>query len=162
MELLRTQMQVGRPATDLTLAVMAEMIRNAATTERMRYQAIDLVRSYWASTPASYVRAIREFVVSNVTLIHEPDEILICPSRMLDDIEAGRAAGDCDDVVLLGASLLTGLGILARIKAVFPAPEGHHQHVFIEYKLDGDIWRPLDLTIKGIPVYPADFVIMDI
>lgn len=158
-ELLRISMPSGKPATDLTLRVMADTIRKASTSEPMRAKAIDLLQGVYALTPRDYIRAVSQFVRERVTLINEADEILICPIKMLADIEAGRAFGDCDDIVLLAGSLVRTLGLPVRLKAVFPAPEGHYQHVFFEYRFPDDpAWRPLDLTINEIPVYPPDFL----
>lgn len=142
---------------------MADLVRADATSEKLRMIAVDIVRSLYCSGPEDYIRAVDTFCRQWVMLIHEPDEILVTPLRMLEDIEAGRAAGDCDDVSMLAAALLTALGIACRFKAVFPSAEGHYQHVFAEYRLgEGLPWLPMDLTINHWPEYPPQWITVEI
>lgn len=163
MEVYRTNLPPGRAATEETLAVMSEIVRYAATTEQLRDAAIDLIRGLYCSGPLDYVQAVAIFCRQRIMLIHEPDEILIDPRKMLMDIDLGRAAGDCDDVSMIAAALLTAIGVECRFKAVFPAEAGHYQHVFTEYRLaSNQAWMPLDLTISGDPQYPPDWIVQSI
>jgi transglutaminase-like putative cysteine protease len=163
MEVLRINLPLGKAATEETLRIMSEIVRYAATTERLRYAAIDMIRGLYCSSPRDYVQAVAIFCRQRVMLIHEPDEILIDPVKMLDDMEAGNAAGDCDDISMIAAALLTAIGIECRFKAVFPAEAGHYQHVFVEYRFaSNQAWMPLDLTISGTPVYPPDWIVQGI
>jgi hypothetical protein len=153
----------GSAATSATLSTMAHAIRSAAMNEWVHYFAVDMVRQTYAGSKEDWIQAVKAFCLQNVMLVDEPEEILIEPVRMLHDIQAGRGAGDCDDITMLAATLLAALGVRTRLKAVFRAPEGHFQHVFLEYLLRaGEPWRPIDLTIYGIPVYPPDYIVEDI
>lgn len=153
----------GQPATILTLNVMAEVSRNAAMTERMREKMIDLLQGLSPATYRDYVQDVETFCKSNVLLINEAEEVLVDPLRMLDDIDRGKAAGDCDDIAALAASLLYSAGIRTRFKAVFPHTEGFYQHVFTEYRLnDAEPWRPIDPTIDHIPVYPPSWITVEV
>ena len=163
MEAYRVQLPSGREATVITLQAMADAAHYAATTERMRDAAIDLVRCLYCNGPDDYIQAVDIFCRREVMLIHEPDEILIDPLKMLDDIDRGRGVGDCDDVSMLAAALITALGIECRFKAVFPSSAGHYQHVFVEYRLASNgPWMPLDITIAGSPEYPPDWITKEI
>jgi hypothetical protein len=165
MEAFRMQLPSGASATETTLAAMADAAHYAATTEKMRETAIDIVRSMYCGSPSDYVQAVDMFCRRSIMLIHEADEILIDPLKMLADIEQGRAAGDCDDVAMLSAALLFSLGIETRFKAVFPHEAGHYQHVFTEYRLvPGGPWMPLDSTIgwNESPEYPPDWIIKEV
>jgi transglutaminase-like putative cysteine protease len=163
METLRLNLPSGRAATAITLATMAELTHYAGTTEAMRDAAIDIVRGYYATSPAKYAAAVALFCRRNVMLISEPDEILIDPCKMLTDIARGRGAGDCDDISMLSMALCFALGLQCRFKAVFPAPEGHYQHVFGEIRLNPNApWLPMDLTILGSPEYPPDWIVQEI
>ena len=164
MEVMRIELPQGRQATIETMAIMAERVRWAASTEQVRDAAIDLIQGVYCSGPADYVRAVDAFCRRWIMVIDEPDEILICPLKMLDDIKAGRAAGDCDDTSMIAAALLSAIGIQCRFKAISPSREfGHFQHVFVEYRLgEGLPWRTLDVTIAGEPVYDFDWVVQEI
>lgn len=153
----------GKPATEKTLEVMATAAREAAMTEAMRDKMIDLLQGLNPSTYRDYIQDVDTFIRSNVLLINEAEEVVIHPLRMLGDIERGKAAGDCDDVSALAASLLYCAGFRARFKAVFPHAEGFYQHVFVEYRRDeSEPWRPLDVTIDHIPVYPNEWITREV
>lgn len=154
----------GRAATEITLRTMADLTRSAAMTQAMREKMIDLLQSLHAPTYRDYVQDVDTFVRSNVMLINEPGEVLVDPLVMLRYVDEGRAAGDCDDASMLAAALLYAAGIKVRFKAVFPHPEGgFYQHVFVEYMLrESEPWRPMDLTIDHIPVYPDDWIVKEV
>lgn len=120
----------------------------------MRSAATRLLVNDFASGPGSFIRAVGRFTRASIRIIDEPDELLVHPLRMLSDIETeGVGFGDCDDVSMFSAALLTSVGIPARFRAVSPDPDyGHYRHVFTEYYLGGE-WFPLDLTLSTFPVY---------
>jgi transglutaminase-like putative cysteine protease len=153
----------GRQATELTLRIMAQMARNAIADPRLRELALSLIGGMAASDEADYIQDVANYVRGNIRIVNEPDEMLVHPSRMISWIEKGIAGGDCDDLALFAGAMLTALGIRARFKAVFRTDSGSFQHVFVEYKIsEADPWRPMDLTIDLIPVYPPEFIVCEI
>lgn len=154
----------GKGATRETLSTMKTLTQAAARSDpRIRQKALDLLSAYRSRDPRDFARAVEVFVRSSVVLVDEPEEMLIDPGIMLQEIDAlGTAYGDCDDASMLAAVLLYSGGIPVRFKAIKQAPDGSYQHVFTEYMLRGDAgprWIPLDTTIDTVPVYePGDCI----
>jgi transglutaminase-like putative cysteine protease len=130
---------------------MASLVRESMPAARIK--ALELIQTVYATGPADYIEAIRNYVGSSVLLVGEPDELIFSPRLMIRHIDqSGHTYGDCDDAAVLVAALLHALGIPARFKAISRAPDGSYQHVFTEYKM-GDAWIPLDTTSLAPPVY---------
>ncbi|MGE0160724.1 MAG: transglutaminase domain-containing protein [Gemmatimonadales bacterium] len=91
---------------------------------------------------------IRAFLEGGVRFEHDPagTELLKPPDMMLEEIELnGQAAGDCDDVAVLGAALGRAVGLPARFRLLAFRPGAPYEHVYTELLTDGG-WRELDTT----------------
>lgn len=153
----------GRQATEYTLQAMAQMTRNALADPRLRELALEIIAGSTPGNEMDYVQDVANFVKDRIRIVNEPDEMLVHPTRMITWIEKGIAAGDCDDLSLFAAALLYALGIRVRFKAVFRSESGSFQHVFTEYRInDSEPWRPMDLTIDLIPVYPSAYIVREV
>lgn len=150
----------GLRGTEVTLRRMADLVHGAVWQTRQK--ALELVQG--SKDTRDFVAVVRNFVRLHVTVVDEPDEILHSPVYMLGQIERlGRAYGDCDDVAMLVAALLNGLGVPARFRAVNRTDGGSFAHVFTEWYDPGTGWVAEDPTITHYPVYPPDdFLIQEL
>ena len=84
-----------------------------------------------------------------MVIVDEFEEVCISPLVMINEIaETGRSAGDCDDIAMLAASLIAGIGAQVRFEARFPQPDGSFGHVFCQYKFpEQDDFADFDPTI---------------
>ena len=154
----------GRGATQATLNVMARLASAAALSMQFRNRMADLMLSFFPGNPAGYVAAAVAYVQSSVKIVDEPDEIIQAPGFLLDEIDKGRAFGDCDDMVTLAVAIVKTAGIPVRFKAVFPhETEGYYRHVILEWFsiMDG-YWHPVDVTPDGGLLYPRDYLIKEV
>ncbi len=140
------------------------MILACRSDPRIRSIATDIATGFGISGPSDAVRAVEWFVRDKFVFIDEPDELLIDPVVMVNELlENNRIRGDCDDSSMFAACLIYNIGIPVRFKAIQKAPDGSFQHVFIEYFERGfERWIPVDPTIKGIPVYASNDYIMEL
>jgi len=143
---------------------MALLIRHAGTSEAARYRALKIGAGVHAQNDNEYALDVENFVRDNVRLVGEPEEVLVHPLRLLQDLDKGMAAGDCDDMATLAGALLYALGIVRlRLKAICRDREGYYRHVFLEYRLaDNERWRALDPTVDFPPApeeYGDDFIV---
>ena len=93
------------------------------------------------------VLAIRRWLKRHTKFVPDPvgTEYLVAPLDMLERMGTrGVAAGDCDDVAMLGAALALAVGIRARFTAVAFDEGMPLRHVFAEAH-DGEDWRELDV-----------------
>lgn len=139
---------------------MARLVRDALSYISVREYAHSLIDGMYARDHWAYVRTVDGFLRRVMVVIDEPEELLIHPVRMLERVAAhGHVKGDCDDVAMLGATLLAVIGIPVRFKACSPDPQdGFMRHVFLEYCIAGQ-WRSMDPTIRGAPVYEGECII---
>ena len=145
-----------------TLVLMRELVRDSLRDSAMRETAIDITMSHAASTVIDQVRAIARWLRCHITIVNESAEVLVHPLRALCDIrESGYAAFDCDDTSMLATALLASLGFHCRLRAITPRPDGGFEHVFVEYEI-GEVWRPLDITVWGSPIYEGPSLAMEI
>lgn len=139
---------------------MAELSRDGAPF--IRGLAVLISGSVYAQNRAELARALSDWVRMHVHVYSEPEELLYHPLRLVEAIQAqGYVAGDCDDAAILLGSLLSSVGIPARFKAAFEAPDGSFGHVFTEYH-DGLGWRSLDPTISFYPVVPGPWMTVEV
>lgn len=141
---------------------MAQLVHDAITFPWLREYARKFLGGLYSTNYIEYVQAIDVFLRTSTLIVDEPEELLIHPIRFLREAEGGAAMGDCDDIAMAAASLLAVVGIPVRFKAIFPHPgHGHYQHVFTEYNLNG-LWRAIDPTIRGAPVYDGPALTVEI
>lgn len=103
------------------------------------------------------VRVISSFVRDHLVYVPDPagTEYVISPLVLLDQIQTlGRAAGDCDDHVLLFNSMAVSVGFDVRVAGVHLNNPELWDHVIAQVYVDGR-WIDVDLCLKGseIPDY---------
>lgn len=100
----------------------------------------------------AHIHTILQFVKDNMTYLPDPEgsEFVTDPIRYMQLIAAGqRPYGDCDDHVLVLASLLIAAGIKARVAAVRLKPNDTlYNHVIVVIPLNG-AWMQLDPCAKS-------------
>jgi len=117
----------------------------------------------WAMYVESWLRKVMQFQDDP-----DPYELLQTPSLMLKEIaDGGVARGDCDDVAMFGATLLSLAGLRAVFIVVGRMPRmqgGRFEHVYYGYLIDpaGPIVEenvvPFDPQERMEPgVWPARF-----
>lgn len=131
-----------------TLRKMAGHIREASIDPAIVSLARDLVLPAGRRAIDEKIWLIRDWLSGHTKWVPDPleAEYLVPPRALLDRIHSsGIAAGDCDDIAMLGAALLRAVGIRGRLRAVSFAPFKNFQHVFAE-GFDGLHWRDLDVS----------------
>ena len=85
-------------------------IEDGLRDEYVRRKAVEIVNRAGVAghDELGEIRAICKWVQTNATYRKDPIDVEYFHSarRLIKDIEAGRSAADCDDFVILGASLL--------------------------------------------------------
>ena len=139
-----------------TVPKMLQLIRDGRAVPIVRGFAVRLVsqcapqdqrcrqaRIYrWVSRVIRFVPDPRR-----VELLHEPIALLYTVKRQ------GWAAGDCDDIAIILATLLESVGIRTRLKMVATAPGLIRplRHVFVEAHQDDGSWLRLDPIGRQFP-----------
>ena len=124
-----------------TLRVMRSMVKKGRRDMQVRVTALSLVENLPPKAWAQEIYALFYFVRDQIRFVRDINEVetLHTPEKTL---EIGQ--GDCDDKVILLASLLESIGHPARFVAVGFRPD-EYEHVYVETKL-GNQWLPLETT----------------
>lgn len=127
-ESLRMQIERSERGSLLTLAVIGAIARDAAEVLHSRGMAWPIALMPRLKDPQTLFRWLRD----HVNFRHDPVgvELVHTPLRMLSEMRTiGRAAGDCDDLAALGASILLAYGVPAVLVALSRRTEGMYEHV---------------------------------
>jgi len=128
---------------------MARVVRQSESEPVVLEKAAELCRRLPLRDNGAKIAAVRDFLERKLQFLADPvhTELLRTPVYMLNRINAvGRIQADCDDAALLGASLLSSVGVPCRFVAVeFAALPGPLLHVWAD-AWDGKDWRDLDVT----------------
>jgi len=139
--------QYGKSPTIMTVA--AKMIRNIRANNFVEEQ---------------YSR-VASFVLDRVTYVADPRgaEYVRSPVKLIREYcERGFAQGDCDDMALLTASLMTALGFKVRIVAVKINNSDYYNHVLNQVMVRGQ-WKWFDGCNKNYPNKPwEDYIVKDV
>jgi transglutaminase-like putative cysteine protease len=94
------------------------------------------------------MNSVDDFIRSKFIYMPEQIETLVTPDYMLSGLEVNNhLTGDCDDISMFHATLLTCMGIKVRFVAIRSMQENpDYDHVFIEAH-DGNEWRVFDATV---------------
>jgi len=133
----------GTQGVKETLAVMRRIVRG--DDGRANPAVIETARSIARGVPAKdwfgQIEAVYNFVRSNIVYVMDPVDV----EALSTPVELLRIrAGDCDDMAVLLASLLTAIGHPTRFVAI-GFSEGDLSHVYVETKI-GERWIALDPT----------------
>jgi transglutaminase-like putative cysteine protease len=136
----------GWKGTRRTLEAMADFVRRAPFDAGLRDFALYVVRDIPGHDFAAEIERLFYFVRNGITYRRDPVglELVQDARRTLK-----RGAGDCDDKVVLLASLLACLGHRTRIIVIsFGPPEFHHVALQVLHK---GVWVDLDPTNEKAP-----------
>jgi hypothetical protein len=144
-----------------TVAVMKKLAESAAGSPLVQRLARRIVLD--AGVPSHYYAdealAIGEYVKEKVRYSRDPEgyEQLQAPDLLINDIQAGLAQGDCDDMALLVASLLLSIGHQPFFRMVrYEAGDGPYAHIYVvdyEANQSGNKERiVLDCILKDQPI----------
>lgn len=145
----------GRPGLDAKVAKVRELVEQAKRSSRFRARAVQLVRHLPERDTDAEVAAVFDFVRDNIRFTRDPWapgglELFTAPAAMLEQIDAGMAAGDCDDHVILASALLETLGHRTRYR-IGGLPPDHFRHIWLEVQTKRG-WLPLELVNKREPM----------
>lgn len=140
----------GQRGTERTLQVMAAAVRGELPPdhagyldERIRRAALSICSTVPAHDFRGELLALHRFVRDQIRYRLDP----VNAERVQDPLTTLElASGDCDDKVVLLASLLAALGHLPRFVVQFNGVE--FDHVYCEAALNG-AWIALDPTADG-------------
>lgn len=137
----------GDRGTAETLHRMRRIARRQSTDLPLVMVARQVVLEAGQRDRPEAVRVIRRWLRRHTKFVPDPvgAEYLVGPRNMLEGVARhGVAAGDCDDVAMLGAALARAVGIPTRLTAVAFDEDTPYRHVFAEAH-DGDDWREFDV-----------------
>ena len=135
------------------IARMREIIFTSSGNPVVRDAAVIRAR-FRANNDVRYgVMNIVQFVKDKVRYIGDPTGIehMTDPATMLEQIDRdGIAFGDCDDHVLLFASMVASIGVPVMPCAVkLSRDSDHFDHVIAVVQVDGKL-HDIDLCAKGV------------
>ncbi len=131
----------GPAGINLTLRIMKNLIREGKKDFTIRRKAMDLVYHNGQKAYAAEVNDLFTFVRDRIRYIKDINEVETVAAPQIT-LELGQ--GDCDDKVVLLASLLESIGHKTRSVALALQP-GVFSHVILETKI-GNRWVALDPT----------------
>lgn len=99
---------------------------------------------------ANPLTAVDTYIRQRFIYIPEKIETLVTPDYMLSGLEVNKhLTGDCDDISMFHATLLTCMGFQVRFVAIRSVRENpDYDHVFIE-AFDGHDWQGFDATVPS-------------
>ncbi len=135
--------------------ILVDLIEDGMRDQLVRQKAIEIVNAAGVRghDEIGEIRAITKWVQTHMVYRKEPIgiEYFSTGRRLLKDISNGVSAGDCDDFVILGGSLLGAIGYPVGALIVDSSGDGVFNHVmlvtktFSPSKEFGDNWIPVEL-----------------
>ncbi len=141
----------GFQGTDQTVALMRQMAMGqyGSRSTKIRAKAINIIKDAGAPEKnyAAETRAIHNWVRDNIRYVRDVhgQETLSYPEETLFNTKAG----DCDDLAMLDAALLSAIGVPTRFKVIGVTPE-RYSHVYLQARI-GNAWMTLDPIMKDKP-----------
>ena len=135
------QLPEGKAWTLATLKVMRQIVRAAKKRPAIRFQAIQLTQNLPNKNYYLEAQALHDFVRDDIRYIRDVRDV---ETIAYPEITLKTGAGDCDDKVVLLASLLESIGHPTRFVAIGRAPQ-HFEHVYLETKI-GERWVASETT----------------
>jgi transglutaminase-like putative cysteine protease len=160
-----TKLAAGTPGVEETLRQMARLVRYSAVDPRVRDFAINLVRDCRGHDFECEIRTCFEYVQRRITYRRDPasDERVQDARRTIFNF----GTGDCDDKVVVLASLLAVLGHKSRF-VVCGFHSDDYSHVYLQVFISGQGWVSLDPTSETAAIgwqadapFTATFQIFD-
>lgn len=138
------------------VARIRALVEAAKRKPDFRARAASIVAHVGEKDHDGEIAAVTDFVRSRIRYLRDPWspvglEVFTAPWTMLEDVDAGSAAGDCDDHVLLASGLLEVIGYETRYRVGGDAP-GRYRHIWLDVKHPRRGWRAIELTAKRQPL----------
>jgi hypothetical protein len=156
--ILRVRFNAGTAVEDrfrYTVDLLRQLIEDGIRDEFVRRKAIEIVNraGVQGHDELGEIRAICKWVQNNLTYRKDPYDVeyFHTARRLIKDVDSGRSAADCDDMVILGASLLGALGYPTGALIVDSNADGVLNHVMVVTKTFaptqqfGTRWIPCEL-----------------
>jgi hypothetical protein len=156
--ILRVRFNAGTPIEDrfrYTVDLLRQLIEDGLRDELVRRKAVEIVNraGVQGHDELGEIRAICKWVQNNLRYTKDPYDVEYFHSarRLIKDVDSGRSAADCDDFVILGASLLGSLGYPTGALIVDSNADGVLNHVMLVTKTFaptpqfGNKWSPCEL-----------------
>ena len=135
--------------------ILTDLIEDGMRDELVRKKAIEIVTAAGVRghDEIGEIRAITKWVQTHMTYRKDGFgvEWFHTARRLIRDIDEGQSAGDCDDFVILGGSLLGSIGYPVGALIVDSNKDGVFNHVMLVTKTFGATrefktnWIPIEL-----------------
>lgn len=147
----------GKPGLLVKVRRIRSMVEDAKRDPSFREHVAALLHDIPEKDQSAEIARLVTFTRSRVRYLRDPWsptglELFVEPRKMLADAEAGTAAGDCDDHVILASSLLETAGYPTRY-VVGGLPPDDYRHIWLEVHHPKRGWLPCELTKKDWPVH---------
>lgn len=143
--------RVPYPGLEKVVSTIRTMIEHYRGEEFVRETALQLTSSIPVNPRTGHpdrrnfdqiASAIYNFIIRTIHYVRDQHGI---ERLQTPDATLKLRTGDCDDMVILGGSLLESLGVPTRLKLVGER-KGAFSHIYLEY-LAGGQWKPFDPTL---------------
>lgn len=144
----------GRPGLEHKLRKIRQLIEDAKRDPAFRDRAAQVVAHVPERDQRGEVEAVFDFVRGGIRYLRDPWsegglELFTTPQLLLEQMDDGRAIGDCDDHVILAAAILETIGYRTRFR-IGGLPPDHYRHIWLEAQTR-EGWLPLELVKKDEP-----------
>lgn len=148
----RTQIAAGAAGLQQKLERLRQLVRDGSTHPLVRRTAELATAGVPERNPAAEARAVSAWIRDHVRYTRDPvgAEYFQAPDLLIRHAIEGHAAGDCDDLAALGASMLESIGVPTRF-ALGGRPGGPPGHIWFEAAVGPGRWLPVDDTMRGRP-----------
>ena len=137
-QILRVKFKPGTSMSerfDTIVEYLRQLIEDGIRDQYVRQKAVQIVNRAGVKQhdELGEIRAIVKWVQNNVTYRKDPYmvEYFMTARRILKDVEKGASAADCDDFVIVAASLLGSLGYPVGALIVDSNKDGVFNHVML-------------------------------
>lgn len=122
-----------------TVSAMRQLARARSKDPFVRDFALQILRSYGVRSHnyKSEALAIGDYIKNNMRYVRDIDNVerIQDPLLILQDIQAGKGAGDCDDMSLIIATLLLSIGAQPYFRTVrYSGAVGPYNHIYVVLK----------------------------
>lgn len=150
------EIPAGTPGLDVKLVRLRELVEASKRNPSFRRFVLDVVKDVREGDWSGELGAVSRWIRQHVTYRHDPIgvELFTSPDRLAFDGVAGEAAGDCDDMVALGAAMAEVLGHPSRFRVGGSRIAGREtwSHIWREtYDKAKRRWVAFDDTAKKRP-----------
>lgn len=131
-----TPLADGERGTIQTIEKLIEIAHKEKINPEIRNFAIKIINEAGVKDQnyLDEIRAIANYIHKNFRYIRDPkrNEFIITPLESIRKIESGNLRGDCEDMSLLGATLIASIGGTPYFTIVKYSEKAHgYQHIYL-------------------------------